>query len=183
MVSGRRLGVRVDRPQASPRAGVLRPRPERFHPPGAGRRVLVRVLVQRPDHRLRDAARPSTSYELTPSAAITQNEIDAAKSIHMDFLNVQDQPKFVWPATFALSRAYTDQLERWKGLSADKVSTVRDGPQRRRGNVRRVAARCAEQAGWRRQRLRRRLDRPAARAMAGGVAQRSGERAAVTSRG
>jgi hypothetical protein len=38
---------------------------------------------------------------------------------------VQDQPKFVWPATFALARAYTDQLERWKGLSADKVSSVR----------------------------------------------------------
>ena len=45
----------------------------------------------------------------------------------MDFLNVQDQPKFVWPATFALSRAYTDQLERWKGLSADKVAAVRTG--------------------------------------------------------
>jgi hypothetical protein len=40
---------------------------------------------------------------------------------------VQDQPKFVWPASFALSRAYTDQLERWKGLSADKVSAVRTG--------------------------------------------------------
>jgi hypothetical protein len=64
-------------------------------------------------------------FELTPSAAITQNEIDAAKSVHFDFLNVQDQPKFVWPATFALARAYTDQLERWKGLSADKVSSVR----------------------------------------------------------
>ncbi|HEX8944214.1 MAG TPA: hypothetical protein VF785_13835 [Gemmatimonadaceae bacterium] len=65
-------------------------------------------------------------FELTPSAAISQNEIDAAKSVKFDFLNVQDQPKFVWPATFALSRAYTDQLERWKGLSADKVSAVRN---------------------------------------------------------
>ncbi len=66
-------------------------------------------------------------FDLTPSAAISQNEIDAAKTIHQDFLNVQDQPKFVWPASFALSRAYTDQLERWKGLSADKVSAVRTG--------------------------------------------------------
>jgi hypothetical protein len=65
-------------------------------------------------------------FELTPSAAITQNEIDAAKSVKFDFLNVQDQPKFVWPATFALSRAYTDQLERWKGLSASQVSAVRE---------------------------------------------------------
>jgi len=66
-------------------------------------------------------------FELTPSAAISQNEIDAAKTVHMDFLNVQDQPKFVWPASFALSRAYTDQLERWKGLSADRVTAVRGG--------------------------------------------------------
>ena len=66
-------------------------------------------------------------FELTPSGAITQNEIDAAKSVEWNFLNVQDQPKIVWPATFALSRAYTDQLERWKGLSAAQVSAVRSG--------------------------------------------------------
>jgi hypothetical protein len=65
-------------------------------------------------------------FELTPSAAISQNEIDAAKSVHVDFLNVQDQQQFVWPATFALARAYTDQLERWKGLSAEQVAAVRD---------------------------------------------------------
>ena len=68
-------------------------------------------------------------FELTPSAAISQNELDAAKTIHMDFLNVQDQPKLVWPASFALSKAYTDQLERWKGLSADQVAAVRTGIQ------------------------------------------------------
>ena len=44
-------------------------------------------------------------FELVPSAAISQNEIDAAKSVKFDFLNVQDQPKFVWPASFALSRS------------------------------------------------------------------------------
>ena len=71
-------------------------------------------------------------FELTPSAAISQNEIDAAKSVHFDFLNVQDQPKFVWPATFALSRSYTDQLERWKGLSADKVADGSHGAHGRR---------------------------------------------------
>lgn len=66
-------------------------------------------------------------FELTPSAAITQNEIDAANTVHFDFLNVQDQPKLVWPASFALSKAYTDQLERWKGLSAEQVASVRTG--------------------------------------------------------
>jgi hypothetical protein len=68
-------------------------------------------------------------FELTPSAAITQNELDAANTVHMDFLNVQDQPKLSWPASFALSKAYTDQLERWKGLSAEQVAAVRGGIQ------------------------------------------------------
>ena len=68
-------------------------------------------------------------FELTPSAAISQKELDAANTIHFDFLNVQDQPKLVWPASFALSKAYTDQLERWKGLSAEQVAAVRTGIQ------------------------------------------------------
>lgn len=81
-------------------------------------------------------------FDLKPSAAISQNEIDAAKTIHYDFENVQDQPKFVWPASFALSRAYTDQLERWKGLSADKVAAVRtalSGAESASGGARRTA--------------------------------------------
>ena len=64
-------------------------------------------------------------FELAPSAAISQNEIDAAKSVKLAFLNVQDQPKYEWPASFALSGAYTDQLERWHGLSASQVAAVR----------------------------------------------------------
>ena len=64
-------------------------------------------------------------FDLLPSGAITQNEIDAANTIHFDFLNVQDQPHFVWPASFALAKAYTDQLERWKGLSSARVEAVR----------------------------------------------------------
>ena len=64
-------------------------------------------------------------FELTPSAAISQNEIDAAKSVHMEWENVQDQPKFVWPASFALARSYADQLERSNGMSAAEISSTR----------------------------------------------------------
>ena len=64
-------------------------------------------------------------FELVPSAFISQNEIDAAKSVHLDYLNTQGQPKIVWPASFALSRAYVDQLERSKGLSAARIGAVR----------------------------------------------------------
>ena len=63
--------------------------------------------------------------DLLPSGLITQNELDAAKSVHVDFLNVQDQQKFVWPPSFALARAYVDQLERSKGLSAARIADVR----------------------------------------------------------
>ncbi|HEX3927877.1 MAG TPA: hypothetical protein VHW65_07760 [Gemmatimonadales bacterium] len=64
-------------------------------------------------------------FELTPSALLSQNEIDAARTVHFDQLNVQDQPKIVWPASFALARAYVDQLERSKGLSAARITAVR----------------------------------------------------------
>ena len=106
-------------------------------------------------------------FELTASAAISQNEIDAAKSIHMDFLNVQDQPKLIWPATFALSRAYTDQLERWKGLALIRWRPFAAGSVGRRGDVGWRAARCAEQAGRPGHRILRRFDGSAARAVVG----------------
>ena len=63
--------------------------------------------------------------ELTPSAFISQNEIDAAKTVKRDYLNTQGQPKFVWPPSFALARAYLDQLERSNGLAADKLAADR----------------------------------------------------------
>src|SRR5690349_10082078 len=64
-------------------------------------------------------------FELSPSGLLSQNEIDAAKSVHLEYLNTQGQPKFVWPASFSLSRAYVDQLERSGGLSASRIAAVR----------------------------------------------------------
>ncbi len=45
--------------------------------------------------------------------------------MHLDYLNTQGQPKFVWPASFSLARAYVDQLERSKGLEAGRIAEVR----------------------------------------------------------
>ena len=73
-----------------------------------------------------EMARGLDIFELTPSAFISQNEIDAAKSVHFDYFNVQGQPKVVWPATFALARAYLDQLERSKGMEASEIAAARD---------------------------------------------------------
>ena len=72
-----------------------------------------------------EIARGLDIFELTPSALISQNEIDAAKTVHLDYLNAQGQPKFIWPASFSLARAYVDQLERSGGLSASRISSVR----------------------------------------------------------
>jgi len=64
-------------------------------------------------------------FELTPSAYISQDEIEAARSVHRDYLNVQGQQKFVWPPSFALARAYLDQLERNKGLDEGRIQAAR----------------------------------------------------------
>jgi hypothetical protein len=44
----------------------------------------------------------------------------------MDYFNVQGQSKIVWPATFALARAYLDQLERSNGLAGEEISAARE---------------------------------------------------------
>ncbi len=72
-----------------------------------------------------EIARGLDILELTPSAFISQNEIDAAKSVRLEQFNAQAQPKFEWPATFALARAYVDQLERSYGLPADRIAGIR----------------------------------------------------------
>jgi hypothetical protein len=65
-------------------------------------------------------------FELKPSGFISQDEIDAAKSVHLDYFNTQGQVKLQWPATFSLARAYLDQLERSKGLAAGELTAARE---------------------------------------------------------
>jgi hypothetical protein len=65
--------------------------------------------------------------ELVPSEHVTQNEIDAAKTVRLDYFNAQGQPKFNWPPSFPLARAYVDQLERNKCLSSGRIAAIRSG--------------------------------------------------------
>ena len=74
-----------------------------------------------------EIARGLDIFELTPSALLSQNEIDAAKSVRLDYLNAQGQTRFEWPTTFALAGAYLDQLERSGGLSASRIESTRAG--------------------------------------------------------
>jgi len=89
-----------------------------------------------------EIARGLDIFELTPSAFISQNEIDAAKTVRLEYLNAQGQPKFVWPPSFALAGAYLDQLERSSGLAAENIAAARTalaGAERARGDRRRTA--------------------------------------------
>jgi hypothetical protein len=63
--------------------------------------------------------------EIRPSVLLSANEIAAAKTVRFDEFNTQGQPALVWPTTFALARAYLDQLERTKGLSSSRISSTR----------------------------------------------------------
>ena len=89
-----------------------------------------------------EIARGLDILELTPSALLTQNEIDAAKLVHFDYLNAQDQQQLVWPASFVVARAYLDQLARSNGLSSARINATRDAltrAERASGQARRDA--------------------------------------------
>jgi hypothetical protein len=72
-----------------------------------------------------EIARGLDIFALTPSQYVSQNEIDAANTVRLDYLNPQGQPKFTWPASFAKARAFVDQLERSRGLAGARLTAVR----------------------------------------------------------
>ena len=72
-----------------------------------------------------EIARGLDIFELLPGGLITQNELDAAKTVKFDYLNAQEQRKLVWPPSFAKARAFVDQLERSDGLPAPRIASVR----------------------------------------------------------
>ena len=68
-------------------------------------------------------------FELTPTKDLTQNEIDAAKTVHVAELNVQNQQKIEWPRNLLIAKAYVDQLERSQALPSDQISSLRQAIQ------------------------------------------------------
>jgi hypothetical protein len=71
-----------------------------------------------------EIARGLDVFELSPSPALSQNEIDAAKLVHLDYLNTQDQPHFTWPANIVVAKSYADQLTRTHGVAADRATAI-----------------------------------------------------------
>jgi hypothetical protein len=71
-----------------------------------------------------EIARGLDVFKLLPTKFLTQNEIDAAKLVQVNELNVQNQQKFVWPSGLTVARAYLDQLGRSQALSADRIAAL-----------------------------------------------------------
>ena len=71
-----------------------------------------------------EIARGLDVFELTPTKFLTQNEIDAAKSVRVAALNVQNQQKIEWPANLVVAKAYLDQLQRSQALPADRIAAL-----------------------------------------------------------
>ncbi len=72
-----------------------------------------------------EIARGLDILELTPSEFLTQNEIDAARSVRVAEFNVQNQQRIVWPRQLVVAKAYLDQLERSQGLPAAQLAALR----------------------------------------------------------
>lgn len=72
-----------------------------------------------------EIARGLDVFELAPTQYLTQNEIDAAKAVHVAELNVQNQQRIVWPNKLVVAKAYVDQLERSQALGAGEISSLR----------------------------------------------------------
>ena len=72
-----------------------------------------------------EIARGLDVFELTPTKLLTENEIDAARTVRVAELNVQNQQKIAWPGSLVVAKAYVDQLERSQALPAERISNLR----------------------------------------------------------
>ncbi|MBK6588231.1 MAG: hypothetical protein IPG22_08050 [Acidobacteria bacterium] len=81
-----------------------------------------------------EIARGLDIFELAPTKFMTQNEIDAAKTVQVPSLNVQMQEKIRWGNQLVVAKAYLDQLERSQGLSAGEIASMRDAIKKAEGS-------------------------------------------------
>jgi hypothetical protein len=95
-----------------------------------------------------EIARGLDVFELTPNEFLTQNEIDAAKTVQVPELNVQNQQRIEWPRRLVVARAYLDQLERSQALTADQIAAMRDAIQNAESSDLKDLAKLKNFAQW-----------------------------------
>ena len=71
-----------------------------------------------------EIARGLDVFQLTPTKFLTRNEIDAAKTVQVAELNVQNQQKLEWPSKLIVAKAYLDQLKRSQALPDDQIKQL-----------------------------------------------------------
>ncbi|HLW55403.1 MAG TPA: hypothetical protein VKW06_21420 [Candidatus Angelobacter sp.] len=71
-----------------------------------------------------EIARGLDVFELTPTKFLTENEIEAAKTVQVSELNVQNQQKIEWPAKLVVAKAYLDQLSRSQAVGAERIAEL-----------------------------------------------------------
>jgi hypothetical protein len=64
-------------------------------------------------------------FRLLPSQYLSENEIAAATLVRFEEFNSQNQPRFVWPPSFVVAKAYLDQLARNKTIDAGREKALR----------------------------------------------------------
>ena len=74
-----------------------------------------------------EIARGMDIFKLLPTQYLSQNEIDAATQWRVAEFNAQNQPLVKYQLTTAVAKSYVDQLNRTKGLSAERAKAVIDG--------------------------------------------------------
>lgn len=103
-----------------------------------------------------EIARGLDVFALTPTKFLTQNEIDAAKTVRVGELNVQNQQKIEWPAKLVVAKAYVDQLSRSQALPPARIADLQKAIQSAESsqmskdglaNLKRMAPSLQEDAG------------------------------------
>ncbi len=74
-----------------------------------------------------EIARGMDIFKLVPTQYVSQNEIDAATQWRATEFNAQNQPLVKYEPTTAVAKSYLDQLNRTKGISAERAKAVTDG--------------------------------------------------------
>jgi hypothetical protein len=71
-----------------------------------------------------EIARGFDSFELTPTADLSSNEIAAAREVLANRFNPQHQDRITWQPSFAVTRSFRDQLVRADLIDAETLAQV-----------------------------------------------------------
>jgi len=72
-----------------------------------------------------EIARGLDIFRLKPSEHLSANELEAARLVHYDVFNPQQQPRVTWPSGAVVARAYLDQLTRSNAIQPQHAAALK----------------------------------------------------------